>query len=66
MIQIEPKHRLGATLESISTLKLHPFFDGIDFEKVSAKKFCEIGEMLKPVLPQQKNDFLEGYLPDKR
>jgi 3-phosphoinositide dependent protein kinase-1 len=35
MIQIEPSRRLGVTLESIQTLKSHPYFEGVDFSKIS-------------------------------
>jgi hypothetical protein len=47
-------------------LKLHPFFDGIDFVKVSAKKYCEVADLLRPVLPQVESNFLGDYVPDKR
>lgn len=39
IIQIEPKLRLGHNLESIKILKTHPFFKGIDFNKVSKKGY---------------------------
>lgn len=35
MIQVEPTHRLGHNLESIAIMKTHPFFQGVDFSKVS-------------------------------
>jgi serine/threonine protein kinase len=35
MIQINPEERLGCNLESLITLKKHPFFKGVDFEGVS-------------------------------
>ena len=46
-------------MESIQTLKSHPFFDDVDFGKVSHKKFNEIGPLLEGVLPKDV-DFLGG------
>ena len=51
-------------MESIQTLKSHPFFDDVDFGKVSHKKFNEIGPLLEGVLPKDV-DFLGDYVPDK-
>lgn len=51
MIQLEPEHRLGVTLESIQTLKQHPLFDGVDFQAISAKKYNGIAKILEPVIP---------------
>ena len=35
LIQLEPEKRIGATPESMKELKNHPFFEDIDFVKVS-------------------------------
>ena len=49
---MEPTNRLGHNLESIAVLKTHPFFHGVDFEKVSSKDFTELTSLLAPHLPQ--------------
>jgi hypothetical protein len=49
---VEPTNRLGHNLESIAILKTHPFFQGVDFEKVSNKDFKELPGLLAPHLPQ--------------
>jgi hypothetical protein len=47
ILQIKPEDRLGHNLKSIQVLKQHPFFDGIDFAKVSQKKYCQVKVVLE-------------------
>ena len=50
MIQVEPTNRLGHNLESLAVLKTHPFFQGVDFSKVSEKGYTGIEDLMKPYL----------------
>lgn len=47
MIHIDPKNRLGHDLKSLSVLKQHPFFKGVDFGEVSKKKYKGVYQMLQ-------------------
>lgn len=31
LLSLDPENRLGSTPESLQKMKMHPFFDGIDF-----------------------------------
>ena len=46
LIQLEPFERIGATQESMKELKAHPFFEDIDFEKVSQPGFTGASELV--------------------
>jgi len=35
LLQLEPERRLGSSLESIKKLKTHPFFEGVQWDKIS-------------------------------
>ena len=46
MIQLKPEDRLGYNLDSMKTVKAHPFFKGIDWEEISDKKFSGVVDLL--------------------
>ena len=57
MIQINPAHRLGSTLESIDKMKTHPFFEGVDFKEVSRPEYTGLKELVTTILPRRSEIF---------
>jgi len=58
MLKVEPKQRLGGTLESMSELKKHPFFNGIDFEEVSKPDYTGAKVIVEKII-KTYNEYLE-------
>lgn len=50
MIQIDPTQRLGSSLDSMKVLKLHPFFEGIDFQAISKSNYKGLKAKIDPIL----------------
>ena len=52
MIMIDPKQRLGHDLDSIKILRTHPFFQGVNFERISTPQFKDLRPLVTRILPK--------------
>ena len=58
MLHVDPKKRLGGTLESMAELKKHSFFEGINFEEVSKPDFTQAKVIVEKIF-KSYSDYLE-------
>lgn len=64
MLKVDPKKRLGGTLESMAELKKHPFFDGIDFEEVSKPDYTGAKVIVEKII-RTYNEYLKRKSEEK-
>ena len=66
LIQLEPEKRIGATPESMKELKSHPFFEDIDFEKVSKAGFTGASELVVKLVYKIQMEKLDAEKAEKQ